>query len=77
MCLQPAFLLTTSTFILKKYIFILIQGQSLHNTAVAPATHRHDSATGAHASPHPEPLPASLPTPLPTPSPWVVPEHQL
>ena len=43
-----------------KNVFILIGGQSLHNTVVAPATHRHKSATGAHASPCPEP-PSHLP----------------
>ena len=43
-----------------KNLFILIGGQSLHNTVVAPATHRHESATGAHASPCPEP-PSHLP----------------
>ena len=36
------------------YLFILIGGQSHHNTVLAPATYRHESATGAHARPHPE-----------------------
>ena len=45
-----------SGFVLFFNLFILIGGQSLHNTVVIPATHRHESVMGAHMSPCPEPL---------------------
>ena len=35
-------------YILNFYLFILIGGQSLHNTVVAPATHRHKSIPFYH-----------------------------
>ena len=54
-------------------LLILIRGQSHHSTVVAPATHWHGSATGAHGPPIPEPPPTSLPTP----SLWVLLEYQL
>ena len=42
------------------YLFVLIGVQSLHNTMVAPATHRHGSAMGTQVPSHPEP-PCHLP----------------
>ena len=52
--LQPC----SSPSFFKIYLFILIGGQSLHNTVMAPATDRHESATGAHV-PHSDPDPPS------------------
>ena len=54
-------------------LLISIRGQSHHSTVVAPATHQHGSATGAHGPPIPE----TPPTSLPTPSLWLVPRHRL
>ena len=39
-------------YILKFYLFILIGGQSLHNTVVAPATHQHGSTRCLVFVPH-------------------------
>ena len=50
----------------KKFnLCILIGGLLLYNIVDVFAIHRHESATGAHASPHPEPPYHLPPYPIP------------